>query len=364
MAKNFFDKPFDEGTKVKLEIFKGYFKEWLPVFISRKELIWDTINIYDFFAGGGQDVNGLEGSPLIVLNELAKTNNSKFILSKKIKINVCFNEKDEKNFESLKKLVETKRNDDLFHLEVHNKDFKNLFDEKYEQMNRATNFLFLDQFGIKEISPEIFKKIIDVKPADYMFFISSSIFNRFKESEELNKYLNVSKEAILDKSYHKIHEVIFEAYKSMLPQGKEYYLAPFSIKKEGNIYGLIFGSHHTLGLEKFLKICWRLDPLTGDSNYDMENEKISNEAPSLFEEYNIPKKRQVFERDLRESILNGKLKTGYDAYLFSLTKGFLAKDANPILDGLKSEKKIIFDFKTIKEDIHKIKKLDTNIIVN
>lgn len=364
MAKNFFDKPFDEGTKLKLEIFKGYFKEWLPVFISRKEIIWSTINIFDFFAGGGQDVNGLEGSPLIVLNELSKENNSKFILEKKMKINVCFNEKDDKNFESLKSLAESKKNDALFSLEVHNKDFRALFDEKYEQMQNATNFLFLDQFGIKEISPEVFKKIIDVKPADYMFFISSSIFNRFKESEELNKYLNVTKEAIVNKPYHKIHEVIFDSYKAMLPKGKEYYLAPFSIKKEGNIYGLIFGSHHTLGLEKFLKICWKLDPLTGDSNYDMENENINEQTPSLFEEFNVPKKRQVFERDLKDAILNLELKTGYEVYLFSLTKGFLAKDANPILDKLKSEKKISFDFKMIKEDIHKIKKIGTNIIVH
>lgn len=34
---NHFTKPFDEGTKVKLEIFREYFKEWLPVFLSKKK---------------------------------------------------------------------------------------------------------------------------------------------------------------------------------------------------------------------------------------------------------------------------------------------------------------------------------------
>jgi hypothetical protein len=32
MAKNMHAKPFDEGTMVKLELFKLYFREWLPVF--------------------------------------------------------------------------------------------------------------------------------------------------------------------------------------------------------------------------------------------------------------------------------------------------------------------------------------------
>ena len=41
--KDLFRKPFDEGTIDKLEIFEDYFKEWLPVFISRKEIIWNKI---------------------------------------------------------------------------------------------------------------------------------------------------------------------------------------------------------------------------------------------------------------------------------------------------------------------------------
>jgi hypothetical protein len=31
----FHEKPFDEGTLTKLEIFQLYTREWLPVFLSR-----------------------------------------------------------------------------------------------------------------------------------------------------------------------------------------------------------------------------------------------------------------------------------------------------------------------------------------
>jgi len=67
MADNFHNKPFDEATKLKLEIFGECFREWLPVFIFNPTI--SKIFIYDFFAGSGQDSVGYPGSPLILLHE-------------------------------------------------------------------------------------------------------------------------------------------------------------------------------------------------------------------------------------------------------------------------------------------------------
>ena len=53
MAKDIHKKEFDDGTKIKLDIFREYLKEWLPTFTKRKEIIWKDIFIYDFFAGEG-----------------------------------------------------------------------------------------------------------------------------------------------------------------------------------------------------------------------------------------------------------------------------------------------------------------------
>jgi len=70
MADMFHIEPFDEGTLVKLELLKLYVRSWLPVFMSKKDVYWKDIFIYDFFSGAGMDSKGKPGSPLIILNEL------------------------------------------------------------------------------------------------------------------------------------------------------------------------------------------------------------------------------------------------------------------------------------------------------
>ncbi|HUS86201.1 MAG TPA: hypothetical protein VMW76_03090, partial [Bacteroidales bacterium] len=57
---------------MKLEILRLYISGWLPVFLSRKEIYWNSIYLYDFFAGAGTDSVGNFGSPLIIINELKK----------------------------------------------------------------------------------------------------------------------------------------------------------------------------------------------------------------------------------------------------------------------------------------------------
>ena len=61
-TRNLHDRPFDEGTIVKLDIFEDYLKEWLPTFVMSHADgdIW----IFDFFAGTGRDVVGAAGSPI------------------------------------------------------------------------------------------------------------------------------------------------------------------------------------------------------------------------------------------------------------------------------------------------------------
>src|SRR5258705_6688771 len=99
MGKDLFRKPFDDGTIDKLEIFEDYFKEWLPVFIVRQEIIWDEIQIFDLFAGEGTDVNGIFGSPMRILSIL---NEDKEIISQnKVRIRVIINEYEKDKFELL-----------------------------------------------------------------------------------------------------------------------------------------------------------------------------------------------------------------------------------------------------------------------
>ena len=352
MGKDLFRKPFDEGTIDKLEIFEDYFKEWLPVFIARQEIIWNEIQIFDLFAGEGTDVNGVFGSPMRILSILNE--NKKLILKSKVKIHVIVNEYEKEKYDLLVQNLESIVDKSLYTLKYYNDDFINIFNKYRDSMRHSVNFLFLDQSGIKQITEEVFSNLISLKKTDFLFFISSSYIKRFSELDEFKRYLKITKQDLEGKSYYHIHRVVLEYYRSKIPADKSYFLAPFSIKKPSGIYGLIFGTNHTLGIEKFLHVSWKHDKLTGEANFDIDNEKINLNKPGLFAEYNIPNKKQVFSSTLKKGILKKELKTDKDVYLFSLNEGFLCKDANVVLKDLANEGKIIIDFKITNSGIHKI----------
>jgi three-Cys-motif partner protein len=353
MGRNLFRKPFDEGTLDKLQIFEDYFKEWLPVFVSRKEIIWTEIQIFDFFAGEGTDLNGIYGSPM---RTLAILNDNKSLINKSgVKIKVIVNEFVKEKFDLLKENLNSIYDTEIYTIEYKNDDFLNVFNMYFGSMKGAANFLFLDQNGIKQITQDVFSKLIGLRQTDFLFFISSSYIKRFAEVEEFKKYLSITKQDLEGKSYYHIHRVVLEYYRSKIPNGKKYFLAPFSIKKPSGIYGLIFGTNHTLGIEKFLQVCWRHDKLTGEANFDIDNEKIDLTNLGMFAEYNIPNKKQIFDSSLKEKILQKDLKTDLEVYHFCLNEGFLLKEATLILKELKKAGKINFDFKTTNSDIHKIK---------
>ena len=351
-SKSLFNEPFDEGTLFKLNIFKDYFKEWLPVFVSSEKPIWKKVQIFDLFAGMGKDKNGILGSPMLIVEEINRWKLSARI--NKIDIKVTLNEYEKSHFIALQNNINAVADRKYYDVEINNNDFKTVFKDKIESMEGSANFLFLDQNGIKQISEEIFKSIIKLQQTDFIFFISSSFITRFGESESFQKYLKITKQDLEGKSYYHIHRIVLEYYRNLIAPNEKYYLAPFTIKKPTGIYGLIFGSSHIYGLEKFLTVCWKYDKLTGEANFDIDNEKINTNKPSLFEQFNIPQKVQLFELNLRNQVLANKLTNDIDIYAYTLEEGFLPKHANKVMTELSNEKLITFDFKLISSKVHKI----------
>lgn len=96
-------KPFDEGTLLKLDIFRKCFREWFPVFIFNPCI--KSIYVYDLFAGSGKDSVNYPGSPLILLEE-ARGEQGMHCLTLNGPTNksvyFAFNEKEKAKFEELK----------------------------------------------------------------------------------------------------------------------------------------------------------------------------------------------------------------------------------------------------------------------
>lgn len=370
MAKqnDIFNKGFDEGTQIKLYILRKYLKEWLPVFISKRDKFWKDIYLYDMFAGEGKDSDGVNGSPLIILEEIMPYCNT--ITNENLKLNVLFNEYDNKRFVALQQNITDKltkcinsescpsAKSCILNVSVKNQEFKNLFLEKFPQIKKTDKlprFMFLDQFGIKQITENIFKQLTGLKRTDFIFFISSSFANRFAEQPEFKTYLNLSRQSFdTSKPYH-CHRVVFDYYKQLIPRETEYYLAPFSIKKGNNIYGLIFGTNHLLGIEKFLNICWNINKNTGDANYDIDNEKINPDEPFLFPGLDVSNKLQVFKNELRNKIINDEITLNTQVYKHAFEMGCLPKHANEVLRELRKHKTISKNFRTASSNIHTLK---------
>lgn len=338
MSRDLHDEPFDDGTKAKLSIFKDYLKEWLPVFLSKREPLWNTINIFDFFSGPGSDVTGVKGTPLIIIDELKPYANE--IKGKRLQVNLYFNEYRPEKYKTLKSLLGA-ITDSPYSIKIDNLDFKSSFSQELPRMQsgKCANLLFLDQSGIKHIDEDTFKVIVNIKRTDFLFFTSSSTVKRFSDHPNISKYLDLNPELIENTDYHKIHRLIVGHYKSLIPNGKHFYLAPFSLKKPSGVYGLIFGSSHLLGIEKFLTTCWNNDPARGEANFDIDQENI---IPGQFDIFSgtvrRPKKVELFEKELKEQIISKKLQNDKEIYLFTLENGFIPSHAREVIQTLIKEK--------------------------
>lgn len=369
MAKDINKKKFDSATKLKLDLFKESFKEWLPVFIHNPYV--HKRFIYDFFAGSGLDPQGNYGSPLILMDE-AKGENLKYCSkSDGKKIVFGFNEKIKSKSKILEKNVNSflsnclnncKREKCVYEHYIGNFDFKEAFNRPnvLEIMNNTkySKFVLLDQYGFKEVDNEIFKKLINFPKTDFIFFISSSFINRFQNQSAIKKYIETEKIEFKKSESKHCHKLISQYFKEQIPKNKEFYLHQFSIKKGTNYYGLIFGTSHTLGMEKFLKVCWEKDIMAGEANFDINNDF---QFGSLFFDEKFSNKIEKYKNEFYKKIENNELKNSLEGLKFTLKYGIQTKTyLETIIDLMKDNKIIIVNGKFNKKisNIHKLKDND------
>ena len=328
MTENFHKKPFDEETMVKLRLFENYIGEWLPVFLSSAK--GKRINIVDFFAGPGRNLNGVDGSPLVALKQIHKF--TLHIRRSSSSLYLLLNERVGQKAAVLRTIMESQIVDEkLCKWEVTALDFGKAFEKYYPYLQGNANLLFLDQTGVKFISDDVFAKILGLPTTDFIFFIASSSFRRFAGHPHFRRHLKISKGTISARSFNETHRVVTEYYRSLIPQGKEFFLGSFSIKKGSNLYGIIFGSGHPLGMEKFLKVCWKLDSIRGEANFDIDLEDINARSPHLWDHMDRPNKLNLFERELQQGVLKKELTTDGAVYLFALRRGFRPSHARHVL---------------------------------
>lgn len=334
MAKDINKSTFDQATKIKLDIFRESFKEWLPIFIHNKYV--EKRYIYDFFAGSGMDSDLNYGSPLILLEEAKGTDLMHCSKSDGKKIVFAFNEKLKKKSNELennvneflnKCLQNCGRQKCVYEHHIGNYNFKEAFNRPnvLEIMNNRKygKFVLLDQYGFKEVNSDIFNRLINFPKTDFIFFISSSFINRFQKHASIRKYIKTEKIEFKKSEPKHCHKLISQYFKNLIPKNKDYYLHQFSIKKGTNYYGLIFGTSHSLGMEKFLKVCWNQDKMAGEANFDINNDFAQG---TLFYTEQFSNKIERFKEDIYAKICNSEIVSNIEGLKFALKYGIQTKN--------------------------------------
>ena len=335
------DKPYVEGTLTKLQIFELYARAWLPVFTSSPNPIWKKLHLFDFFAGKGRDCNGVPGSPLRILSEVKAKSYDICTKALKVTVTVCDDKPDK--IETLTKLVQDNNlAPSWLKFDPHAGDFPENF-TNYLPILRDPDtacLVLLDQYGFKHVGSDVFQSLAACPCTDILFFISTQYLHRFKSHPSILKYMEL--EAIGD--YYHGHRAVLDWYRSQIPKNLTYYLAAFSFKKGRNLYCVIFGSGHPKGMEQFLQVAWKMDPTSGEADYDLNRENFSDLAPYLELDIFQPKKKQIFEAALEKNIREGELNSESALYLYCLENGMLPTHATPVIKKLKTLGVISCDF--------------------
>jgi len=334
-TRDLHDKPFDEGTQTKLAIYRSYLRAWLQVFLHASAHFGTPLQFYDFFCGPGRDPEGEPGSPLILLEELLTVRS--LIQQRHHLVRIFFNDKDKTKIDMLKRVCAEQ--EVLWQPRFESLSFENAFRTTRQEFAAAPSLVFVDQNGLKHITKDVFNVLTSAPTTDFLFFTASSFKRRFGEllAPEIKFPDSIS--------HLEVHRVLADCYREWAP--KNVFIGHFSIKKEANIYGLIFGSHHWRGMQKFLEIAWKLDAECGEANYEMEAEAVQGQM--FFDQGRTGfKKRKIeaFQEKVGEFIQLREQTTDRDVFLYCLTNGFLPRVAQDVYQRMRKEQSLRNDQKS------------------
>jgi three-Cys-motif partner protein len=343
-SKNIHLEPFDRGTITKLEIFEDYAQAWIPTFVMQPR--FSEIHIFDFFSGPGYDSNNVAGSPIRILKKINEQLGN--ILLKKTKIILHFNEfeptkKDQQKFEMLQEncgayIEKNSKFKYFLTVNYYNENAEQLFFKLLPIIDKFPSLVYLDQNGVKFISQEYVNELEKLNTTDFIYFVSSSFFKRYGKTDEFRKALEIDVKELETEEYRNMHRLIYNKIKSRLPNKTELKLFPFSIKKNANIYGIVFGAKNYAAVDKFLNIAWKRNSLNGEADFDIDEDTTKNQL-FLFDGKQMTK-IEKFQNDLEAELLLREYISNKAVLLYAYENGHIPQHAVEVVKRMKKEGKL------------------------
>ena len=255
-----------------------------------------------------------------------------------MQVSVHFYDEDRRNVDALREHVRTYAEQiPSVLVDVQPWAFELSLEAAREVLRRPTaaKLVLIDQYGVDYVSDSVFRELVECPTCDLLFFISSSTLNRFHGHPAIKQRIRRP-----DDYYH-VHRAVADYYRALLPSGLRYFLGRFSIKKSSNIYGVIFGSAHPLGMDKFLRVAWQTDKVNGEADFDIDRDDCGPLLSALLP----PTKLTAFESDLESRIRSGSVRNEAQVIDICFQHGVRRQHAERLLKQLKADGVIRCDFR-------------------
>jgi hypothetical protein len=210
-------------------------------------------------------------------------------------------------------------------------------------------FIF-DQLFFNEEDKKVVETLVQSPKTDCLFVVSLSTIDRFKKSKIGKQFkINCKKRGLVE--IEEYHNEIKRYFRSLISKPEDYYLHMFSLYHRSACYGFVFGTPGLLNMSEYLKICWKLDPLSGESNCRWlkpmdEKSKISSS--------DLSNKQQAVKQEFAEMVLQGKIDDQRGCVDFAISRGFVFSFFAKVIDDLVEQKKVrivgVFNAKTINRN--------------
>lgn len=149
--------------------------------------------------------------------------------------------------------------------------------------------------------------------------------------------MNISQEDLKNSPYRTFHRTVVDHFRKLIPANSKFKIFPFSLKKGSNIHGLIFGASHMAAFCKFLEITWKVNPINGDANFDIDSDFEKQESNELFQELKLKTKIELLKEQLTDKIKTRLIQNSLVLFEFTIFSGHLPIHARDVINSLKSD---------------------------
>lgn len=327
------DSFFEEQTSLtaaKIEIYKKYIEGYLPKLLMQfKECI-----IADLFCGAGKN-GDQNGSPLILIDRSKYILTSPILKEKDAKIQILFNDSDEKNIQNLNE--ELKKIDpcrEIQFFDVLNESFEELLPIliEYFQNSKIPKFFFLDPFSYSNIRMEDLKQLMNLPFTEVLLFIP--IFHIYRFANDRNMPTNHKTRTFIEKftmtgvgGYKNIEEFMKSVKERLLQDLSLKYVRPVLLDDGCKKNSLFLLTKHPAGMLLMNKIAIKM---TEDGSIV----KVKEQSQQSLFGVEISSNFEIYKQNLIEQLKLKKEMANSEIVDFTIIEEFLPKHAKEVLKEL------------------------------